>query len=37
MMIAGVARSLGVAVVTSDDGFENVEGLEVENPREIYE
>jgi len=37
MMIAGVARSLGVPVVTSDRGFENVDGLEVENPREMYD
>jgi len=37
MMIAGVARSFGVPVVTSDSGFEHVEGLEVENPREMYE
>lgn len=37
MMIAGVARSFGVPVVASDSGFENVEGLEVENPREMYD
>lgn len=36
MMIAGVARSLGVPVVTADSGFENVTDLEVENPREMY-
>ena len=36
MMIAGVARSLDVPVVTSDSGFERVDGLEVENPRELY-
>jgi len=37
MMIAGVARSLGVPVVTSDRGFENVDELTVENPREMYD
>lgn len=37
MMIAGVARSFDVPVVTPDSGFENVDGLEVENPREMYE
>jgi tRNA(fMet)-specific endonuclease VapC len=37
MMIAGVARSFGVPVVTSDSGFEHVVGLEVENTREMYE
>lgn len=36
MMIAGVARSLGVPVVSTDAGFERVEGLVVENPRELY-
>lgn len=36
MMIAGVARSLGVPVVTSDGGFEHVDGLDVENHRETY-
>lgn len=37
MMIAGVARSFGIPVVTSDTGFESVEGLTVENPREMYD
>lgn len=37
MMIAGVARSLDVPVVTVDDGFERISGLVVENPREMYE
>lgn len=37
MMIAGVARSLGVPVVTTDDGFDCVEDLVVENPRELYD
>lgn len=36
MMIAGVARSLGVPVVTTDGDFERVSGLAVENPREMY-
>lgn len=36
MMVAGVARSLGVPVVTSDGGFEHVDGLDVENHRETY-
>lgn len=36
MMIAGVARSLGVPVVTTDGGFERVPDIVVENPREMY-
>lgn len=36
MMIAGVARSLEVPVVTTDGGFERVDDLAVENPREMY-
>lgn len=36
MMIAGVARALDVPVVTADDGFERVDGLDVENHREMY-
>lgn len=36
MMLAGIARSLGVPVVTSDGGFERINGLEVENHREMY-
>lgn len=36
MMIAGVARSLDVPIVTSDGGFERIENLVVENPRNIY-
>lgn len=35
-MIAGVARSLGVPVVATDRGFERVDGLPVENPRDLY-
>lgn len=34
-MIGGVARSLGVPVVTSDGGFERIDGLAVENPRKM--
>jgi predicted nucleic acid-binding protein len=36
MMLAGVARSLGVPIVTSDGGFERISGLDVENHREMY-
>lgn len=36
-MLAGVARSLGVPLVTADGGFERVDGLDVENYRETYE
>lgn len=36
MMIAGVARSLDVPVVTSDSGFERIDHLDVENHRELY-
>lgn len=36
MMIAGVARALDVPVVTADGGFERIEGLTVENHREMY-
>ena len=36
MMIAGVARSLDVPVVTADGGFDRIEGLAVENHREMY-
>ena len=36
MMIAGVARSLDVPVLTADRGFERVENLDVENHRELY-
>lgn len=36
MMIAGVARSLDVPIVTTDSGFERVGGLDVDNPREMY-
>ncbi|MCL9812072.1 type II toxin-antitoxin system VapC family toxin [Natranaeroarchaeum aerophilus] len=36
MMIAGVARFFDAPVVTTDGGFEAVEGLVVENPRELY-
>jgi len=33
MMIAGVARSLDVPLVSADDGFERVENLELDNYR----
>ena len=36
MMVAGVARSLGVPVVTADGGFERVDDLDVENHRDMY-
>ena len=36
MLIAGVARSMGVPIVTADAGFEQVDGLAVENHRELY-
>ena len=36
MMLAGVARSLGVPVVTADGGFEHVDDLDVENHRDMY-
>jgi predicted nucleic acid-binding protein len=36
MLLAGVARSLGVPVVTADGGFERVDGLNVENHRELH-
>jgi len=36
MMLAGTARSLGVPVVTADADFERVDGLAVENYRELY-
>ncbi|PGF13805.1 hypothetical protein CP556_25080 [Natrinema sp. CBA1119] len=36
MMLAGVARSIDVPIVTSDSGFERIDGLDVENPREMY-
>jgi len=36
MMVAGVARSLGVPLVTSDGGFERIGGLDVENHRKMY-
>lgn len=35
-MLAGVARSLDVPVVTTDGDFERVDGLTVENPRDLY-
>lgn len=34
MMLAGVARSLGVPLVTADEGFRRVRNLEVENHRD---
>lgn len=37
VMIYGVARSLGVPIVTTDEGFDRVDDLAVENPRELYE
>jgi predicted nucleic acid-binding protein len=36
MMIAGTARALDAPVVTADSDFERVEGLGVENHREMY-
>lgn len=36
MMLAGVARSLGVPVVTADGGFDRIEHIEVENHRKMY-
>lgn len=36
MMLAGVARSLGVPVVTADGGFDRIEHIEVENHRGMY-
>ncbi|RQG94588.1 PIN domain-containing protein [Natrarchaeobius chitinivorans] len=36
MMIAGVARTLGAPIVTSDAGFERIDGLEIDNHRELY-
>ena len=36
MMVAGVARSLGVPVVTADGGVERVDDLDVENHRDMY-
>ncbi|MFP8954562.1 PIN domain-containing protein (plasmid) [Natrialbaceae archaeon A-arb3/5] len=36
MMIGGIARSLDVPVVSADEGFEQIEKLDVENHRELY-
>lgn len=36
MMLAGVARRLGVPVVTADREFERIDGLSVEYYREMY-
>lgn len=36
MMIAGIARSMGVPLVTADSGFEQIDDLQVENARELY-
>jgi len=36
MMIAGVARSLAVPLVTADSSFERIDGLEVEKHRKMY-
>jgi predicted nucleic acid-binding protein len=36
MMIAGMARSLDVPIVTADNGFTTVDGLQVENHRMRY-
>lgn len=36
MLLAGVARSLGVPVVTSDGGFDRIDDLDVEDHREMY-
>lgn len=35
MMLAGTARSLGIPVVTADNGFDRIEDLDVENYREL--
>ncbi len=37
MMIAGVAQSLDVPLVTADGGFERIVGLDIDNHREMYE
>lgn len=36
MMIAGIALSLDVPLVTTAGDFERIDGLDVENPRELY-
>jgi predicted nucleic acid-binding protein len=36
MMIAGVARSLDVPVVSADGDFDRISGLSVEDSREMY-
>lgn len=36
MMLAGVARSMAVPLVTSDRGFERIDGLAVENHRDMF-
>jgi len=36
MMIAGVARALDIPVVTADNGFEQVDELDIKNHREMY-
>ena len=36
MMIAGIARALDVPVVMADNGFKRIDGLAVENHREMY-
>lgn len=37
MMIAGVARSIDVPLVTADGRFERIDGLDIDNHREMYE
>lgn len=36
MLLAGVARSLDIPLVTADRDFERVDGLTVENYRDLY-
>lgn len=36
VMIAGVARNRGATLVAGDDHFERIEGLDVENHRELF-
>lgn len=36
MMLAGVARSMDVPLVTADAGFDRIDGLAIENHREMH-
>lgn len=36
MMLAGVVRSLDVPLVTADTGFECIDGLDIDNHREMF-